>query len=218
MTSCKKRKGFNGSEVIFGTAMSSYAPLNVKLKKWKEQCQQLLNELVETKYEKDFVNAELVKVRIAFLESQRQQTKSDSHLELLRKQLEEDKMKSDDLIKVLKDDNAKLTKRVGLFHQQMEKLQSIIAASSDAYDAMVVKVEQLEETKQQPEPDLKAAAKLRSTRHAVCRAFGWCHETADHILFRAACAFWDGCTITEGDDTDRISLKTRKDIWLELTV
>ena len=130
MTSCKKRKGSNGVEGICGTAMSSYAQLNLKYKMSKEQCQQLLNELEETKQ----------KGRTAFLESQLQQTKSERVLELLLKQLVDDKIKSEAIIQVLKDVNGKLTKRVGLFHQRMEKLQCTIAASSDAYDAMVAKI------------------------------------------------------------------------------
>jgi hypothetical protein len=140
MNSCKKRKGCNGPDGIGGTAMSSYAQLNVKLRMCKEQCQQLLNELEETKLGKEYAEGELVKVRTAILDSQLQQTIYERHLQLLRKQFEEDKIISEDLIKVLKDDNAKLMKRVGLFHQRMEKLHCTIAASSDAYDAMVAKI------------------------------------------------------------------------------
>jgi hypothetical protein len=78
------------------------------------------------------------------------------------------------------------------------------------------KCEQLEETIQR-HVDVQILHNKSDTKRKVCNAFGWSQKSADPLLLRAACAFWDGCSNVDHDGTERVSFKTRLEIWLDIT-
>jgi hypothetical protein len=110
-----------------------------------------------------------------------------------------------------------------MHHVRMEQLKRTITESSDAYDALVQKREQLEETIQRQldeqieHKNRTVMAYDRFTKRAVCNAFGWSYKSVDPVILREACAFWDGCSNGAQDLSERISYKARLEIWLEIT-
>jgi hypothetical protein len=124
-------------------------------------------------------------------------------------------VKSDEFAKGLSDKNVVLTRQVGMLRLRLEEAKTTIGVLSDAYDVIVKQVEA--EKAKVEEGDIKAGISNHDLRRAVCRAFDWCPETADPALLRAACGFWDGCSNRDLGGDARVSCRTRKDIWLELT-
>jgi hypothetical protein len=122
----------------------------------------------------------------------------------------------DALVRSLREENIKLQQRLSLHHIRLEQLKRTITSSSDAYDALFQKCEQLEETIQR-QVDVQIVHNKSETKRKVCNAFGWSNKSADPVLLRAACAFWDGCSNVDHDGTVRVSFKTRLEIWLEIT-
>ncbi len=124
-------------------------------------------------------------------------------------------MNSDHFAKVMTDKNVVLTRHVGMLRLRLEEAKTTISVLSDAYDLML---KQLEAEKEKAEQgDVNAGIIHRNTRNAVCRAFDWSPETVDPVLLRAACGFWEGCSNRDLGCDARVSCRTRKDIWLELT-
>ena len=95
----------------------------------------------------------------------------------------------DALVRSLREENIKLQQRLSLHHIRLEQLKRTITSSSDAYDALFQKCEQLEETIQR-QVDVQIVHNKSETKRKVCNAFGWSNKSADPVLLRAACAFW----------------------------
>ena len=127
-------------------------------------------------------------------------------------QLQESRLKHEEH---LQNETMKLRRANGLCRLHMETLKETITLQSDAYDDLVAKCEVFEERIEDQETVEQST--YGATRRAVCRAFGWEHKTANPILLRAACGFWEASTMLDGEGTERTSLKTRKQLWLELT-
>jgi hypothetical protein len=83
---------------------------------------------------------------------------------------------------------------------------------------MAAKVAGLEHTIEEANNEqAKKDCRLKTTARAVRRHFGWSKATADPVLFRAAVGFWSACTMNGYEGEDRIGVKNRIDIWLQLT-
>jgi hypothetical protein len=243
MSNAWKRKWTNEGEGDNVGKESSYARVKGELKScehelalvrkfWEEthsnsvflkaQCEQLQMELLKTQ-ETQFQWGEIIKAqREAILqhEEQLQEIKLKHEEELMELQLNHD-----DLVNERSFDHMKWKRKIGFCNLSKEQLQ-------ETYDALVANFafciqsnEQLQETYDALVANLAASertlkqqkrTKRNGTRRAVCRAFGWSRKTADPALLRAACGFWEG-TITEGHAEDRTSVKTRQEIWYELT-
>ena len=127
-------------------------------------------------------------------------------------QLQESRLKHEEH---LQNETMQLRRANGLCRLHMETLKETITLQSDAYDDLVAKCEVFEERIEDQETVEQST--YGATRRAVCRAFGWEHKTANPILLRAACGFWEASTMLDGEGTERTSLETRKQLWLELT-
>jgi hypothetical protein len=186
---------------------TSYSILKVKLKSSQEELAELAQvhivlqetQRVTTEFEARFnlLQMDLVKERMELQETQRNESELLVALDLVRTEMADEKIK--------------FKRLMGLRLIHMEQLKATIAAGNIAYDAMAAKVEVLEKTTEQ-----QNSCKYHSTRHAVCRAFGWSLRKADPVLLRAACGFWEG-SMLDGQENNRNSVLTRQQIWYELT-
>ncbi len=184
---------------------SSYAKLKVKMKSNHVELEHVQGVLQETHRIKIVLEGDLVKVRMELQGAQME-------LHSLCTELEEVKRINKELLKVTTDENTQLKRKLGLRWLHMKKLNVTITADEIRQDAMVAEVELLERTMAQ-----QKAAKYKDTKRKVCRAFGWSIQKADPVLLRAACGFWESCTLDAKETHDRNSGRTRQQIWYELT-
>jgi hypothetical protein len=223
MSVLKKKRGATEDEGRNGSAHSSYAQLKSKSMLLKDELDRVCKEGADLRREKEFIGTELSVARRALEVAQQKNDEVLGLIDRFCKKTEEEKSTSEGLLMSLREENTKLKQRLGLHHVRMEQLKRTITDSSDAYDALVQKCDLLEETIQRqvdevlPPLNGPLNAHNRDTKRAVCHAFGWSFESADPVLLRAACAFWEGCCIVDHDGTERVSFKTRLEIWLEIT-
>jgi hypothetical protein len=215
MSPLKKKRGADDDDGCNGKKFSSYAQLKCKCTSLTKEVDNFRKEGNDLRMEKELLERELFGVRNALEVTQRNNVQVLGLFDQLCIQKEEEKSVMDALVRSLRDENIKLQQRLGLHHIRLEQLKRTITTSSDAYDALFQKCEQLEETIQR-QVDVQKVHNKSETKRKVCNAFGWSDKSADPVLLRAACAFWDGCSNVDHDGTVRVSFKTRLEIWLEI--
>ena len=172
-------------------------------------------ELDDAMRQKKRGEAKLTEMRHAWQDMYVKQSDHALQVQQLRLQLEEGQVESDEFSKGLIDKNVVLTRQVGMLRLRLEESKTTIGVLSDAYDVMVKQVEA--EKANAEKGDGNARIIKHGVRQMVCRAFDWSLETVDPSLLRAACGFWEGCSNRDLDGNGRVSCRSRKDIWLELT-
>jgi hypothetical protein len=146
----------------------------------------------------------------------------------LKATLEQERKQVEQLI----DSNEQLDEGNRVCCRVMGELRDKITTLSNANDLLTSKVEEemnanaiLTRKVRQHELGLLWQRRLdRDNEKCVLRAFGWTKLKADPVLLRAACGFWSAtvhCTTNCDDTTDigdaRVSLKRRREIWINLT-
>ena len=222
MSLLKKKRGATEDEGRNGSAHSSYAQLKSKCLILKDELDKVIKEGHEMRREKELVETQLTEARMVCEVALRKNEEVFELIDQFSKSKEEEKRTTEGLLTSLREENIKLKQRLGLHHVRLEHMKRTITDSSDAYDALIQKCEQLEETIQRqmdvgiPHHNRPLMAYNRGTKRAVSNAFGWSYKSADAVLLRAACGFWNACYDGNQNGSERISCKTRLDIWLEI--
>jgi hypothetical protein len=194
MNALKRSRGLYAAKVVSDRPLTSYEAVKEKLKMSQAECVELRKEVDEMRSQTGDVSGDVEEIRSAL---------DDSEREIL---------KLEGIIEDLVEEKKKIHRQNAMFRLLIEKLKGTISRSSDAYDALVEKVETIEINLTETEGN-----KLDRIRRSVCGAFGWCEKRADPRLLRAACGFWQGCSMLDLDGVDGTSMKSRQDMWIELT-
>ena len=226
----KRIKCNDVNEVSNEGRKSSYAGLKNKLVKSKFDCEQMRMTLLETQRQNSVLVLEVEQLRAKLQEDECQLLRQELYDTIREKKRVEVKVnemglalqdthvqnrQSEDLVKAMGDTNVVLRRQVGILRLRLEQSKTTIRSLSDAYDVMVEQVEASEAMEEQE--NVKGHKINTMTVVSVCRAFGWSQETADPILLRAACGFWEGCSNPDVGDDERVSCRARMNIWQELT-
>jgi len=146
MSALKKKRGADDDDGCNGKAFSSYAQLKSKFTNLTKGVDNFCKEGNELRMEKELLERELFGVRNALEVTQRNNVEVLGLIDQLCKQKEDEKSVMDALVRSLREENIKLQQRLGLHHIRQEQLKRTITSTSDAYDALFQKCEQLEET------------------------------------------------------------------------
>jgi hypothetical protein len=185
----KRSRGFYATKGVGESPLNSYAGMKEKLKMSQAECVELRKEVGEMRRQTGDVSGDFKEIRSALDDSEREISKLKGSIE------------------VLGDEKKKVDRQIAMFRLRIENLKGTITTSSDAYDALVEKVERIEINFAETEGN-----KHKRIRRSVCGAFGWCEETADPQLLSAACGFWQGCSMLDLDGVDRKGFKSRQEI------
>ena len=216
MCNVKRRRCANAEgETMDTSTQSSYEKLNERNEAQLQVLGRVLLSLQLTQHELEVSGKELQ-------DAQSKKVELAAELEVVRMQLQQESKRSEDIIKNMTDENAKLKRSLGLSRLHIDVLKASIIKGSDAYDGMLAKVGVLEENveelkKAQANAQANENSIRKATERSLRRHFGWCKATADPVLFRAAAGFWEGCATFLDDGDGKTSAKLCKDIWLQLT-